>query len=531
MLDLIKSVCNVHYVTCLQTCIFVLFIMSEAVPYYLGQGARDYDSVSSSRFPYTVKAYAIDPDTLFEHRLSFSQDSITGTSQEPPSSQAFSKEISTPGAEDKILNSELRQEKLTVLDFYATPNDGKGDSGAFMNAIKHASNVTGVVFIPSGTYVIDKLLRIPSNMTIEGEDRERTILVGNYTSDTSLPKDVIGVRGEPDKPLSNVTIANLTVHGSGANTMGNCIDLKRVKNYTVVNTMLSGCGSGPDGAAVYTRETSDGKIINNVINKSRNGYLSAQHRGGSDNVLIANNTISNSVDDAIHPQNGSFNKIIDNIVSNSGDDSIDLFYENNTIVENNIIIMNDNSTHINGLEVGDGSSNILIRNNIVNGGLANGINVGSDTIRFDPTLISNNITIVGNNIDNTYENCIRVSQAYDIEILNNKLEKCNNVRESPSHGILLANTARDVSIENNSIAYYGGSLSVGIAIDNAYNIEIVSNILVTDPINRLYGTGILIGTLSSNIIIENNDLNGCGCTIKNKSFQQDISIKNNNDRI
>ena len=422
------------------------------------------------------------------------------------------------------------EQEANVQDFGAVPNDGLDDSTSFQKAIHVAAVQTHRLYLPPGSYTIDKQLSIPSNLTIYGDSKEDTFLIRqNFSLPLNLTKqkarDVFHVEGTPEKYITNVAITNLTIIGSGAGTMGDCVELEQVRNYTIRDTDLTGCGSGPDGAAIYTQQSADGAIIHNVIDKSRNGYLSAKIKGGSTNILIAYNNITNSIDDAIHPQNGSLNRIIGNIVSNSGDDNIDTFLETNTIIENNTILTRDNSTHITGIEIGDESQHILVKGNRIIGPASYGINLGTDIIKY-PLRYNRYITLIDNQIKNTFEGCVRAAFSVNVKIMNNTLLGCDSVSKGIGYWIGITGSARNASISNNLVEYHGRAQSSGIMINNARYIDIISNTInVIYPKNNLYGSGINIGMLSNDVLIKDNDLEGCGCIIRNHSSQPNLLIQ------
>ena len=419
----------------------------------------------------------------------------------------------------------LKNYQFSVLDFGAVPNDGISDTNAFREAIKMTANNTKTMYIPAGIYDIDRKIRIPSNFTIEGQSQNNTIMVWhtNYSIKRPLDEHVLHAEGVVDNPLTNITIKNLTIEGAGADTMGNCIKLKWVTNFLINNTKLSGCGPRANGAAVFTSSTSDGKIMHNIIDKSRNGYLTPQASGGSKDILIAYNRVSNSINDGIHPQNGTNNKIIGNIVIDSGDDNIDTFYENNALIENNTIIMNSNSKTITGFEIGDGSTNVLLKGNRVIGGASYGINIATHIQDFT-SLLNRNITIYDNLISQTNNGCIRVMYAEDVQIIKNNLEACNTGNTLEGNGIRIGETVTNTSLINNSIEYYGKASSSGINIDNSHFVEIIFNVIRVKMVS-VEGYGIRLNELTNNVLIRDNDLKMCGCVIRNESIGDNIIIQ------
>jgi parallel beta-helix repeat protein len=421
----------------------------------------------------------------------------------------------------------LKNYQFSVLDFGAVPNDGINDTEAFREAIKMTANNTKTMYIPAGIYDIDGRIRLPSNFTIEGQSQNNTIIVWhtNYYNKRALEEHVLHAEGTVDNHLTNITIKNLTIKGAGVDAMGNCIKLKWVTNYLINNTKLSGCGPRANGAAIFTSSTSDGRVMHNIIDKSRNGYLTPQSTGGSKDILIAYNQVSNSTDDAIHPQNGTNNKIIGNIVIDSGDDNIDIFHENNTLIENNTVIMNNNSKTVTGFEIGDGSTNILLKGNRVIGGASFGINIATH-IKDSASLLNKNtnITISDNLISQTNNGCIRVTQAEDVQIIKNYLEACNTGNTTEGSGIRIDETATNTSLLNNFIEYYGIASSSGINIDNSHFVEIISNIIKVKVVS-VEAFGIRLKSLTDNVLIRDNDLKMCGCVIRNESIANTIIIQ------
>ena len=217
-------------------------------------------------------------------------------------------------------------------------------------------------------------------------------------------------------------------------------------------------------------------------------------------MLIAYNLITNSSDDAIHPQGGFDNRIIGNLAMDSGDDNIDTFAEKNAIIENNTIIMNRLSVHVNGFEIGDNSENVLLRNNTVMGGAAYGINLASDPTflleRGIDAIVNRNITIAGNEISGTTLGCLRTFYSEYVLVTDNSFYRCNTIstfetepeptesehhftdvgenalqverlllRPQGGYSILLSSQSANVTIVNNLIEYIGSKkTSSGIIV-------------------------------------------------------------------
>jgi len=421
---------------------------------------------------------------------------------------------------------------FSPLDFGAIPNDGQDDSFAFQRIINMAPrNQTSVIKVPEGTYDFFSQVYLKSNLIIEGENRENTIIL--WHTEGKKHKNIFYGLGQVDSPLRNITIKNIALKGTGVETMGDCIHLISVSNYTIQNTTLSDCGSGSHGAAIYGRNTSDGKIVYNKIYNTRNGYLNpfsfdpeTQTIGGSTNILIGYNLIINSTDDGIHPVNGTYNIIIGNVVIDSGDDNIDTFNEKNMLITNNTIIMNTNSTHVNGFEIGDGSENIELSDNKVIGGAFYGINISSDTRNFDVRL-NKNITISDNEISGTTAGCVRLRFAEDIKIQDNYFEGCtqDNGRAEAS-GIRIKEGVKNVIIKNNTIQFDSGKGRNGIFISEAKSIEVISNNLKASERDLENCVPISIGKGADDLKILDNYFQPCECFVKNTSKGENIQTSN-----
>ena len=323
------------------------------------------------------------------------------------------------GATEQVSYNNTLESKLNVVDFGAIAGDGSDDLSAFQTAINRADreDVT-TIYIPAGTYDLYGHLILEDNISLEGEEQNTTILVDNIISphpfsfsQFSIPDHHI-IRADN---VSNIKIMNLTIMGVGVDISRDCIHFENVTNYTVGRTRLSDCGSGHNGAAIYAKDTSNGEVTYNIILSARNGYLSP-HGNGSKNVFISNNTILDSRDDAIHPQTGSDNTIVGNLVRNSGDDNIDLWQENNALIENNIVVMHGMGGKIvDGIESSNGSTNVTIRKNQIMGPAGRGMALGDN---------GTNITITDNNLRDLRYGCMQFQNAGGVVIHSNRLSNC-----------------------------------------------------------------------------------------------------------
>jgi len=420
---------------------------------------------------------------------------------------------------------------FNVMDFGAIPNDGQDDSFAFQRIINMSPrNQTLVIKVPEGTFDFFSQVRLESNLVIEGDNQKNTIILWHTGA---KHKNIFYALGQADNPLRNIAIKNIALIGTGVETMGDCIHLKNVSNYTIQNTTLSDCGSGSNGAAIYARNTADGIIVYNKIYNTRNGYLNprnfdteTQTIGGSTNILIGYNLIINSTDDGIHPVHGTGNIVIGNVVIDSGDDNIDTFGEKNTKIINNTIIMTTNSSHVTGIEIGDGSENIEVSGNQVIGGSLYGINISSGGSG-PGVRINKNITIFDNEVSETTAGCVRIRFAEDIKVFDNHFEGCTQANNKDEvSAIRIKEEVKNVIIKNNTIQFDSGKGRSGILISEARNIEIISNNFVASERNLENCVPISIRKDADDLKILDNYFQPCECLVKNKSEGKNILTSN-----
>jgi hypothetical protein len=488
--------------------------------------------------------------------------------------------------------------RLNVVDFGAIPNDGIDDTAAIkrtisaLNVLSRVNASYNTVFLPAGTYSINDKILLGPNMIIEGEGRDKSLL--QWTQRISTKRDVLQAQSTDLVPITDIIIRNLWINGTGPDTMGSCIRLDGVAGYKITNTKLTNCGDYPNGGGIHGQDNKNGEVSYNVIDNTRNGYITpaytiisslsigtkdnltplndtntgtdqglpvgnnnapreiARRPAGSNNTLIAFNMISNSSDDAIHPQNGFHNTLIGNIAVDSHDDNIDTFLERNTIIQDNIIIMNFPTTKVTGFEIGDGSENILLKHNKVFGS-SYGINIASDVINYAPR-VNRNITIVDNEISGSILGCLRVVSSEYVRVNMNNFSKCNLVptmttgqqltlppvntlnatvasaasdqnQSSAGYGILVERSSF-LAFSDNSIQYIGANNnSTGILLRGADFVNITNNHIGLDLEQKISdGYGILVDPNSDHLTIGNNDLSGCGCIVKILSTRPNIFV-------
>jgi hypothetical protein len=327
-------------------------------------------------------------------------------------------------------------------------------------------------------------------------------------------------------------ISDMFLSGGGVNVGGDGIHLSNVSNFTLDNLHIENCGSGYDGAGIFAEYADNGQICNNFVYSCRNGYLNSQMEAGHVyNVRIENNHFENSTDDDIHTQRGKNNLVIGNICIGAGDDGIDTWGEQNTIIMGNQVL-SDNTGH--GIEIGDVSTGCIVNGNYVEG--SKGINIclnGVDKISVLNNTIVNaadigifvnnttegsshptNISLKSNTIISPINEGIKITSGANHEITGNRIitpgghgvyikgDVCtveNNYIQTPVKYGILAITASNLLLTGN---YCNGSSAAtrdGIRIQTSTNVHVIDNYSINNA-----GHGVYVVDDSSDITVVNN---------------------------
>lgn len=373
------------------------------------------------------------------------------------------------------------------------------DSAAINRAIQDAAGT--VIFDIDGVYASQ--IKLESNKKYLGKN-ECLIFAPLYLNQIKFIMPIISIND-----VSNITVDGLTIENGkyrGVNT----------------NKML--------GASSITISDSDRITIsdNTLMN---NNYVAVQMIGRNTNISVkGNKIIDTDVGVEALPQwQGSMN--LDNI-----------------IIENNYIEGGTSE----GISVESGmyrylgsyAKNIKIINNYITGKESTAINYGSRTLDSEicgntiknclngittrdrcleplQSLISNNISINGNQIDNCTWMGINV-EGETIEIKNNNF---SNMVESLIIGELT--TVKNTTIDNNSFVNCSVEYGHNIILSNAVAIDITNNKFYVENEN-VSGIGIVNENVSD-IDINNNELNdGMRITISNDIIKlANVKIENN----
>jgi hypothetical protein len=278
----------------------------------------------------------------------------------------------------------IRLVAANVLAFGADPQGRRDSSNAFDRAIAFARRTKLTVYVPPGTYQVNRHI-IVDNVTIEGAGNWYTVIRGEEVAlPTPAPDGSVhtGVgfygRDASDGGSTNVHLSGFTIEG----------DVRERIDTDQVN--------GIGGA--MSNSTIDGLYIHHT-------KVGMWFDGPMTDVRITNNVIVDQIADALNFHTGVTNSVVaHNFVRNTGDDGLAMWSEatanaNNTFDHNTV----QTPTLANGIAVYGGTDN-TVSNNLIADPIreGSGIHAGS---RFGAEAFTGHLRITNNTVvrAGTYE--------------------------------------------------------------------------------------------------------------------------------
>jgi Alpha-1,3-glucanase catalytic domain D1/Alpha-1,3-glucanase catalytic domain D2 len=280
-----------------------------------------------------------------------------------------------------LLDSELvapprvRLVAANVLDFGADPTGRRDSAGAFDRAIAFARRAHLPVYVPPGTYQVNRHI-IVDHVTIEGAGSWYTIIKGHEVALSEPAPDLsvhtgVGFYGKyvADGGSSNVHLSGFAIEG----------DVRERIDTDQVN--------GVGGA--LSNSTIDGLYI-------RHTKVGMWFDGPMTNLRVTDNVIVDQIADGLNFHTGVTNSLVrNNFIRNSGDDGLAMWSEKaaNTgnVFDHNTV---QSPTLANGIAIYGGTDN-TVSNNLVADPLreGSGIQIGS---RFGAEAFTGHLWVTGN---------------------------------------------------------------------------------------------------------------------------------------
>lgn len=271
-----------------------------------------------------------------------------------------------------------------VLLFGADPTGRRESADAFDRAIAFAKRKGLKVYVPPGTYQVNRHI-VVDDVTIEGAGSWYTIIKGK---EVALPEPApdgsvhtgVGFYGKDaaDGGSRNVHLSGFTIEG----------DVRERIDTDQVN--------GVGGA--MSDSTIDGLYIHHT-------KVGLWFDGPMDNVAVTNNVVADQIADALNFHTGVTNSVArNNFIRNTGDDGLAMWSEatsnaNNTFDHNTV----QTPTLANGIAIYGGTDN-TVSHNLIADPLreGSGIQIGS---RFNATAFTGHLWVTDNTVvrAGTYE--------------------------------------------------------------------------------------------------------------------------------
>jgi len=177
---------------------------------------------------------------------------------------------------------------VSVIDFGADPSGAKNSTGAFTAAIAAGLGKGAPVWIPTGTFEVDKHLVVSNNVTIEGAGPWYSVITGAG----------VGIYGNnAPHPSLNVHLSNFAIEGT--------IDHR--DDAAQVNGVGGGMGGGSTISDLWIEHTKVGMWFD----------------GPFDGLSLTDNRIDDTAADGINLHDGITNSTVsNNFIRNTGDDGI-----------------------------------------------------------------------------------------------------------------------------------------------------------------------------------------------------------------
>jgi len=300
--------------------------------------------------------------------------------------------------------------------------DGPGNYSRIQDAINDANN-GDTVFVYDDSSPYYELLVINKSIDLIGEDRDTTVIDGNYKG------TVVDIQAD-SVMVSGFTIIECKKQN---NFQYNVIDIIRCENVIIKDNIIS-LGPEPEHnpfiAGVYIKSSSNNLIQDNIIfddsdaprttgihiednSKNNNisdnsiyGYLTGICFKSSNNNIIFGNSIFETYW-GVDLWFADGNKILYNNIHNNKYKGIDIDGGSNHLISGNIIVNNGNGGEFDGgiIFSDDSSNNIITYNYISDNNIQGILLLGSDDNQITDNHISSN-NILGIYADFAYRNTI-----------------------------------------------------------------------------------------------------------------------------
>lgn len=167
-------------------------------------------------------------------------------------------------------------ERVSVKHFGAKGNGTDDDSPAvnralqqiYVSTLPNHPPVRRRIYFPGGTYRLDSALAIPPNVTLEGDGKNSTILLGTTANSVIVSADSSFAINQP---CSNISISSMTLRNSSTNPV---ISLLDTTNATINDCIISGNVSVSSAQSVRITNSTVTGAATTITLTSTSGFVS-----------------------------------------------------------------------------------------------------------------------------------------------------------------------------------------------------------------------------------------------------------------
>ncbi|HEY5562636.1 MAG TPA: sugar-binding protein [Clostridiaceae bacterium] len=357
---------------------------------------------------------------------------------------------------------------LSIVSYGAKANDAIDDFDAIKMCIAAAKEKGKAVYIPEGTFIYNGIL------TLDGVDMTGT---GSKSilNCINIDEQCILLKGD-GADLSKIKLTTVPVVKRLSTDESARVFVQGATNFTIKHVEIDGASSV------------------GIFNTGKNG-------------VISNNIVKNTLADGIHNTGGTENILIENNTCiDNGDDQIAVVsYEKNGVVSKNLTIRNNNVSggHARGITI-SGGLNIKIENNKISDTISAGIFISSEgsykTYAVTNLIVRNNtITRDTTSVASSEKGGIRLQATYMNPSIQNALFENNTITDSGDNGIMIVGSAKIfATFKNNKIVNPKG---YGIYILKIVTGEITfSNNTVKGSIKDPFFNQAYLATITSDMV-------------------------------
>jgi hypothetical protein len=378
----------------------------------------------------------------------------------------------------------LSAQWVDVRKYGADPT-GVADS---TTSIQSALDLSGVIYLPKGTYKISSDLTYKSNTVIRGDGYNLTI-IRNTTGRTDTKTILRPYLGSGS---DNVYITGITFDQNGSSysdsasdmsvSVDNCSDVT-LSNVKFKDSITMGLWVGNNVSKL--------KIFNSIVDTSRGGGISLF--GDISDIIVSGNYFYSCKDDALAFQ----------------DLAGATFGPRNIVVSSNIFSNNNSRNSLDSTPHGIliyGGKLVTITGNVIDNTVSDGIAViQGQTFRSSGVNITGNvISNAGNTSDNVSgvpRNGIRIYNSDNVVISG------NSVLDAKNNGVI-TNDVIGIAITGNRV---GGSYYAGIYLWDTSHSALSSNLVYNSGVGGIDSSGLILFstdnvTYNNNISITGNSL-------------------------